>query len=242
MTTTPDELLPKQLHPAEVAKLEAEARAQAALTSKLEAEAAHSTQLARKTLAEADFYEVNARQQLRLEEDVLAGDRFHHIYTLNESVNARSSQNAIEALALWHRTDPKCEIEFIINSPGGSVIEGMALFDYLTMLRRAGHKITTTTLGMAASMGGILLQAGDHRVMGKEAYILIHEVAFGAGGKIGEVEDSVAFSKMIQKRILDILSSRSTMTAKQIDAKWKRKDWWLDSDEALKLGFVDEVR
>ncbi len=96
-------------------------------------------------------------------------------------------------------------------------------------------------MGMAASMGGILLQAGDKRVIGSESVLLVHEISFGAGGKIGEVEDEVAFAKMLTQRVLKIFANRTKMTARQIDAKWKRKDWWMDSDEALKLGFVDEI-
>lgn len=72
--------------------------------------------------------------------------------------------------------------------------------------------------------------------------MLIHEVSFGAGGKIGEVEDEVAFVRKIQSRVLDIFAQRSTLTRRQIENRWRRKDWWLDSAEALKLAFVDEVR
>jgi ATP-dependent protease ClpP protease subunit len=78
--------------------------------------------------------------------------------------------------------------------------------------------------------------------MGHESYILIHEVSFGAGGKIGEVEDEVAFVKKIQSRVLDIFASRSKLSKATIARKWRRKDWWLDSTEALKAGFVDELR
>jgi ATP-dependent Clp protease protease subunit len=95
---------------------------------------------------------------------------------------------------------------------------------------------------MAASMGGILLQAGSHRVLAPNAYMLIHEVSSLAWGGASELEDEVAFVKRLQDRILDILAERSTMTRQQIARKWKRKDWWLDAPEALRLGFVDEIR
>lgn len=76
---------------------------------------------------------------------------------------------------------------------------------------------------------------------GSESVILVHEISFGAGGKIGEVEDEVEFARMLTRRVLKIFASRTKMTERQIDAKWKRKDWWLSSEEALKLGFVDEI-
>lgn len=241
-----NENTPKVWHLAEIAKLEAETAAALLQGQKFGAEAAYNTALARKVTADAAMAEVNMREKDRLETSVLAQDYFHRVYTFNGSVGSQSAGQIINQLSEWHRIDQKDgtprPIEIIINSPGGSVIDGMAVFDFIKYLRRDGHHITTTTLGMAASMGGILLQAGDKRVMGKEAYVLIHEIAFGAGGKMQEVEDEVAFGKKIQKRILDILAERSSLTARQIQTRWSRKDWWLDSDEALQLGFVDEVR
>lgn len=236
----------RPLHPAEIAKLEAETAAAVLQGQKFGAEAAYSAALARKVTADATMAEVNMREKNRLETSVLAQDYFHRVYTFNGGVNGQSAGQIISQLSEWHRIDEKDgtprPIEIIINSPGGSVIDGMAVFDFIKYLRREGHHVTTTTLGMAASMGGILLQAGDKRIMGKEAYVLIHEIAFGAGGKLQEVEDEVAFGKKIQARILKILAERSSLSVKQIQTRWSRRDWWLDSDDALALGFVDEIR
>jgi ATP-dependent protease ClpP protease subunit len=91
-------------------------------------------------------------------------------------------------------------------------------------------------------MAGILLQAGDVRIMGKESWLLIHQVSFGASGSFGEVEDTTKWVDRIQDRVLDIFASRSKMSKAQIKRKWNRTDWWISSDEALKLGFVDETR
>lgn len=91
-------------------------------------------------------------------------------------------------------------------------------------------------------MAGILLQAGDIRVMGRESWLMLHEAAFGAQGKVGEVEDTVEWVKKIQERILNIFAQHSSLSRAQIKRRWTRKDWWIDSDEALRLGFVDEIR
>jgi ATP-dependent Clp endopeptidase proteolytic subunit ClpP len=144
-------------------------------------------------------------------------------------------------LAIWHRLEPGSDIEIIFTSPGGDVISGLALFDYIQELRASGHKVTTKAQGYAASMASILLQAGDVRVMNAEAWLLIHEASFGAGGKLGEVEDTVEWVKKVSKRIKDIYAKRSSLTAPQIEQRWRRKDWWIDADEALKLGFCDEI-
>jgi ATP-dependent protease ClpP protease subunit len=186
-------------------------------------------------------------------------------------------------------------VTIVFDSPGGSVIDGLHLYDFLQELKGQGHIVITKTLGMAASMAGILLQAGSRRVMGSEAYVLIHEVSFMAGGPIGVVEDEVEFVKMIQSRVLDIFARKAARAlegtrkvgeteaayqkrlderfderrdffehGKRIETKvnvkatstrkattrthiereggWSRKDWWLNSDQALEAGFVDEVQ
>jgi ATP-dependent Clp endopeptidase proteolytic subunit ClpP len=133
-------------------------------------------------------------------------------------------------------------MEIIFSSGGGSIVDGMALYDFIQDLRAQGHRITTSTLGIAASMAGILLQAGDVRTMGREAWLMIHEAAFRTEGKIGEIEDTVDWIKKVQERVLLIFAARSQMSAEDIRAKWTRRDWWIDSDEALQLGLVDALR
>ena len=95
---------------------------------------------------------------------------------------------------------------------------------------------------MAASMAGILLQAGDTRWVGHQAWVMIHRAAFGAFGKTYEVEDEVEFVKRIEERILEIFTTRSKLTKQKIKRNWDRKDWWISADEALEAHLVDEVR
>jgi ATP-dependent protease ClpP protease subunit len=71
---------------------------------------------------------------------------------------------------------------------------------------------------------------------------MIHRAAFGAIGKTYEVEDEVRLVKRIEERILDIFTSRSKLSKIKIQRNWDRKDWWIDADEAVDLGLVDEVR
>lgn len=164
------------------------------------------------------------------------------IYTFYESVTRDSVKKCIADLGLWSRRDPGCKMTINFCTSGGSVIDGLALYDYIRELSSIGHTVETTALGFAASMGGILLQAGDKRIMGQNAYLLIHEVSSVAIGNFSEIEDELKFLQRLQDKCLNILASRSTMTPRQIKNKWKRKDWWLDADEALELGFCDEIR
>lgn len=226
-----------------------------AQVARLAAEAELARAEARKALLEADqaelgldeFRAMNRLTELRLakaEEDEairLANDSHHRVFRLVGSVNGASVEKAIAQLVQWHRIDPECSITVVIDSGGGGIIEGFALYDTILWLRSQGHHFTTIAQGMAASMAGILLQAGTERVMGAQASILIHEASFGAMGSFGQVEDQVEFVRKLQDRLLGILAERSSLSKTQIRNRWKRKNWWLDAPEALTLQFVDRV-
>ena len=225
----------KELKEAFLAKLRAE-------TIRAKYQGQSEEQIARSHTAQADIAEVMSRNAQREEDELLATNKFHHVYVFGTEVTGDSVGRCVEQLTKWSRLEPDCSMEIVFNSPGGGVIAGMAMYDYIIHLRSRGHDITTVALGHAASMAGILLQAGTTRVIGRESWLLIHEISFAAIGKIGEIEDTTEWVKRIQKRVLDIFSSRSKMTPTQLEKRWKRKDWWLSSDECLKLGLVDEVR
>ena len=129
----------------------------------------------------------------------------------------------------------------MLNSPGGNVFAGLALYDAITDLKARGHKVTTVARGYAASMGGILLQAGTERVVGANAQVLIHEVSTMDSGKTSELEDNLKFQKKLQDRLLAILAERSTLTKAQIARRWKKTDWWLDADECIEYGIADRI-
>ncbi len=170
----------------------------------------------------------------------------HHIYHFFNEVDQHTCDDCIEDIGIWSRgmrtkqnIDDK--ITIIFNSPGGTVHHGLALYDYIQEVRSTGITVNTHAIGRAASMGGILLQAGGERSMGKNAYLLIHEVSSMDWGKTSEMEDELKFTKRLQKRLVEILAERSTFTGAQIEKRWKKLDWWLDADECLKYGFVDKI-
>jgi ATP-dependent Clp endopeptidase proteolytic subunit ClpP len=169
-------------------------------------------------------------------------DEENYVYRFSKDVSHHSVQACMSKLTEWHRKDKKCKMEIVFSSPGGSIIDGFELFDFIQELRNKGHHITTGSLGMAASMAGILLQAGDVRWIGHQAWLMIHRAAFGAIGKTYEVEDEVKLVKRIEERCVDIFVSRSRLSNLKIKRNWDRKDWWIDADEAVSLGLVDEVR
>ena len=169
-------------------------------------------------------------------------DDRNYLYRFNEKISSESVKKCMQTLTEWSRLDPECAIEIIFSSPGGSIIDGFELFDFLQDLRYQGHHMTTGTLGYAASMAGVLLQAGDVRWVGQQAWVMIHRAAFGAWGKTYEIEDEVKFIQRIEERILGIFTSRSNLSKTKIKRNWDRKDWWISADEAMEMGLVDEIR
>jgi ATP-dependent Clp endopeptidase proteolytic subunit ClpP len=188
-----------------------------------------------------DMAKIELVRNQRQERNHAAQSERARIYTFHGPVGSMSSANAVEELGYWSRRDPGEPMTIVFNSPGGSVFEGLAFFDFIQKLKREGHHITTKGTGMAASMGGILLQAGDERVMDPRAWLLIHEVSTLVAGKMADMDDALKFAKRLQASCMDILAERSTMTAKQIERKIDKTDWWLSAEEALALGFIDRV-
>jgi len=213
-----------------------------ASTAKLRAEAAKTTAEAENAANMAIIARLARENTEREARAALASNDFNRVYLFNGSVVDSSVRQAIHRLTEWHRLYPGEDMEIVFSSGGGSVVDGMALFDFITDLRAQGHRITTSCLGIAASMAGILLQAGDKRTMGREAWLMIHEASFRTEGKIGEVEDTVEWIKKVQERVLDIFAARSKMPRAEIKERWLRRDWWIDSSEALRLGFIDALR
>ncbi|AVO23629.1 ClpP-like protease [Mycobacterium phage RiverMonster] len=257
--TAPTPMSPA-LEEATIAKLRAEAAAAeaAAEVSKMETRlklesVRKEAALARHQTAAAIGQELYVANQERTQKLELLRNHYVHEYHFVDGVNDYSVEACLNQLALWHREDPNCDMHIVMNSPGGSVIAGMHLFDQIaaystrpwdTSDRPKGtHKTTMTVRGMAASMGGILLQSVDERIIGPEAYLMIHEISAGTGGKIGEIEDMVGWYRHLCARIAKVFVHRAggKITAEEFDAGWKRTDWWLDSDEALRYGFVDRI-
>jgi len=223
------------------AQREALADADRALAERNRAEARKLLAEAVKADADAAIRAIDLADAERKQTEALAANKYHHVYRFTSEVNSSTVAACMGQLDIWSRVDPLCEITVIFTSPGGSVVDGMAFWDYLQALRTKGHRLHTHTEGMAASMAGILLQAGDLRSMGKESYLLVHEVQAGMMGSFGELSDRMEWLKVVQNRILNIFAERSHLSKAAIKRRWTRTNWWMDSDQALKLGFVDEV-
>ena len=221
----------------EVAKNEAEAAEKFASIEIAKVMQAHAE-------AELVLSRNNADRERDKRRDELTADRYHHRYLFDTAVADGSVKKCISQLATWERSlapDEKLTVELVINSPGGDVVEGFALIDYINGMHTRGHTVNTVAYGMAASMGGVLLEIGKKRSMGTNAVLLIHEAQFGAIGSYGEIEDRVKLVDIFHEKILALFADRSNVTRSFIKKNWSRRDWWCSAETALRHGFVDEV-
>jgi ATP-dependent protease ClpP protease subunit len=200
--------------------------------------------------ARAQIAEIEAKQMVDKEADRLAkpGARKNLQLNIFDVISGHNVDQWIDVLEHWERRDPGAPITIRINSPGGSVFDGLALHDTILRLRRKGHRVTTHGTGMIASMASVLMQAGDERVLDKNAWFMVHEVASGASlgdlfntRKTSEQAEQVKLMKRLEDRLLDILSERSTLTKAQIKRRWTKTDDWMTAEQTLELGYVDRV-
>ncbi|MDL5050550.1 ATP-dependent Clp endopeptidase proteolytic subunit ClpP [Oscillatoria amoena NRMC-F 0135] len=148
--------------------------------------------------------------------------------------------NAIIAQMLFlQMEDPKKDIHLYINSPGGSVTAGLAIYDTMQFLT---CDVTTYCIGMAASMGAVLLSAGTKgkRFSLPNSNIMIHQVLGGAEGQATDVEIRVKYMLKLKHRLNDILSNATGKTPEQINKDTDR-DNFMSAQEAKEYGLIDEV-
>src|SRR6516225_2260050 len=148
--------------------------------------------------------------------------------------------NLIIAQMLFLQTeDPKRDISLYINSPGGSVTAGLAIYDTMQFLT---CDVTTYCLGMAASMGAVLLCAGTKgkRFALPNSDIMIHQVSGGAQGQASDVERQVDYMFKLKKRLIKIISQHTGKSEEQVRSDSDR-DYYMSAAEAKGYGLVDEV-
>ena len=149
------------------------------------------------------------------------------------------ANSIIAQLLFLQMEDPKKDVHIYINSPGGSVSDGMAIYDTLNFMQ---CDIVTYCLGMAASMSTVLLAAGTEgkRYALPNSRIMIHQPSGGAGGQTSDI--SIAAKEILRWRrtINEILAKHSGKTAKQVE-KDSDRDYYMTAEEAKEYGLVDEV-
>lgn len=176
------------------------------------------------------------------------GERSYDIYSrllkdriifLGTAIDDGVANSVIAQLLFLQMEDGKKDISIYINSPGGSVTAGLAIYDTMQFLT---CDVNTYCIGMAASMGAVLLAAGTKgkRFALPNSDIMIHQVSGGAQGTASDVERTVEFMYKLKKRLIHILAQSTGKTDEQVRDDSDR-DYYMTADEAKAYGLVDEV-
>ena len=161
------------------------------------------------------------------------------IIMLSEEVNSTTASLIVAQLLYLEAQDPDKDIQFYINSPGGSVTDGMAIYDTMQYIK---CDVSTICVGMAASMGAFLLAAGTKgkRMALPNAEIMIHQPSAGTQGQITDMAIHLKRLETIKKRMNEILAANTGKPVEVVAADCER-DHFMTAQEALAYGLIDKV-
>lgn len=169
--------------------------------------------------------------------DRLLKDR---IIWLGQEVRDENANEICAKILLLAAENQKEDIYLYINSPGGSITAGMAIYDTMQIVP---NDIVTVGIGMAASMGQLLLTSGTKgkRYITPNARVLLHQPHGGFGGTSSDIQTQAQLILDMKRRLAEITAAQTGKTVEQINEDGDR-DRWFDAQEALEYGFVDHVR
>ena len=161
------------------------------------------------------------------------------IVFLGEEVNATTASLVVAQLLYLEAQDPDKDIQFYINSPGGSVTDGMAIYDTMQYIK---CDVSTICIGMAASMGAFLLSSGakGKRLALPNAEIMIHQPSAGTQGQITDMAIPLKRLEIIKKRMNHILADNTGKPLEVVTADCER-DNFMSAEEAKEYGLIDKV-
>lgn len=176
------------------------------------------------------------------------GERSYDIYSrllkdriifLGEEINDAVASTVVAQLLFLESEDPGKDIHMYINSPGGSVTAGMAIYDTMNYVK---CDVATTCIGMAASMGAFLLSSGakGKRYALPNAEVMIHQPLGGAQGQATEIQIAAEHILKTKKKLNQILADNAGKPVEEVEKDTDR-DNWLSADEAKEYGLIDEV-
>ena len=181
-------------------------------------------------------------------EQTSRGERSYDIYSrllsdriivLSDEINDATASVVVAQLLFLEGQDAEKDISLYINSPGGSVTAGLAIYDTMQYIK---CDVSTICVGLAASMGAFLLSSGakGKRIALPNAEIMIHQPSAGTQGKVTDMESDVEHFLRIKQRLNKILAENTGKTPEQVKLDSER-DHWMTADEAQAYGLVDKV-
>lgn len=181
-------------------------------------------------------------------EETNRGERAYDIYSrllndrivfLGEDVNPHTANLVVAQLLYLANEDPKRDIKLYINSPGGSVYDGLAIIDTMDYIE---PDVQTIGIGLQASMGAMLLACGakGKRFVLPNARVMIHQPSSGTEGKITDQEIALKEGILLKKKLAEIFAERTGKSLRQVERDMDR-DNWMSAQEALDYGIIDGV-
>ncbi|MGJ6981501.1 ATP-dependent Clp protease proteolytic subunit [Aestuariimicrobium soli] len=163
----------------------------------------------------------------------------NRIVFLGSEVKDENANAICAQLLLLNAEDPEKDIYLYINSPGGSVTAGMAIYDTMQWI---SNDVATVAMGLAASMGQFLLSAGTQgkRFALPHSRIMMHQPSGGIGGTASDIRIQAEQSLHIKKEMAELIAQQTGQTVEQINADSDR-DRWFTAAQALEYGFIDHV-
>lgn len=176
------------------------------------------------------------------------GERAYDIYSrllkeriifLGEEINQHTANIVVAQLLHLAYEDPKKDISLYINSPGGSVYDGLALFDTMQFIK---PDVATYGIGLQASFGAVLLASGakGKRFLLPNSRVMMHQPHGGLQGQITDQEISLREGVRIKELLIDIMTKNTGQKRAKVKADMER-DFWLDAEEAVTYGLADKV-
>lgn len=176
------------------------------------------------------------------------GERGYDIYSrlledriifLGEDVNEHTANVVVAQLLHLANDDPKRDIQLYINSPGGSVYDGLAIYDTIQYIK---PDVQTIGIGLQASMGAFLLSSGTKgkRYVLPSSRIMIHQPSSGTQGKISDQEITLREGLFLKQRLNEILAKNTGQRLSKIE-KDADRDFWMGAKEAVDYGLVDRI-
>ncbi len=161
------------------------------------------------------------------------------IVMLNEEVNSATASVVVAQLLFLEAQDPDKDIQFYINSPGGSITDGMAIYDTMQYIK---CDVSTICLGLGASMAAFLLSSGakGKRFALPNAEIMIHQPSAGTQGQVTDMAIHLKRFEFIKRRMNTIMAANAGKTVEEITAACER-DNFMTAEEAVNFGLIDKV-
>ena len=161
------------------------------------------------------------------------------IVMLSEEVNDTTASLVVAQLLFLEAQDPDKDIQFYINSPGGSVTSGLAIYDTMQYIK---PDVSTICIGMAASMGAFLLSSGakGKRIALPNSEIMIHQPSGGSRGQATDIQIQAEHILRIKKRLNEILAANTGRSVEEVERDCER-DHFMTAQEALDYGIIDQV-